>query len=587
MATRSQTVRTAPGGKSTVCLGTDNSAEAYEKVPSAVVGCGGADSLAAGERTVRPSSNGYAQGSQQNSGNFITDRPTTAVRCAPGGTSTLCLGTDGLTTGGNTETTRSPTAVRCTPGGKSSVCLGTDPATTISEAASASQSISNVPSQRASAGERERASVQVRCAPGGTSTVVLGTEPRADAFVRDVSCTTPQADSEMAAAGERRDQMHISERPSTDLRSAPGGPVAVVFGDEHSHAAFVREGDCPNRTDQLTLAAAVAEVHASAATQRVSPGGASSFVLGASTSDDVEGQPRISERGQPGGPTSICLGTDSSTNISEAMSASHAAFGNAAAEHAAGDRKQTVCLLDRPSTGERCAPGGTATILLGGEQAEAAFDRGANAPNRVAADQVERAVAEVHANAADSRVAPGGESTVLLGTYSAADESHDDRFGAKRTPPEVAAGERVQILTISERPSSELRSAPGGQTTVVLGDDAATASFARHGNDPSRVPIATVTAAVAEVHASSAGERVTPGGVSTLVLGSLDENAVGAKVMDVQQVVAVNGDPENDINAANIIADNLEIAKAPEAALTVRMVSDRAPPGGKTTLLLG
>eukprot|EP00927_Polykrikos_kofoidii_P013767 TRINITY_DN15985_c0_g1_i1.p1 TRINITY_DN15985_c0_g1~~TRINITY_DN15985_c0_g1_i1.p1 ORF type:complete len:590 (+),score=99.40 TRINITY_DN15985_c0_g1_i1:91-1860(+) len=585
--------RTAPGGKSTVCLGTDDSVDAYQKVPAAVVGCGGDGGLAAGERTLRPSSNGYAQGSSQNSGNVITDRPTTAVRCAPGGTSTLCLGTDGLTPGGGLVATQSSTAVRCAPGGKSSVCLGSDAPTTTSEAASASQSISKVLSPQASAGERPRSCIQVspqidtlRRAPGGDSTVVLGTEPGADAFARDASCPLPQDDTEIAAAGERRSHIDISERPSTDLRSAPGGPAAVVFGDELSQATFAREANCPNRTAEVELAAAIAEVHANAASQRVSPGGASSLVLAASTSDDVAGISRSSERCQPGGPTSICLGTDASPSISSTVSASRDPFEKNAAKFSAGERTQTVCVTERPSTGERCAPGGAATIILGGESAAEAFDRVANVPNRIATERVEQAVADVHANAADCRVAPGGESTVVLGTFSAADESDNAKNKTDKIVPQVAAGERVQFLTISERPSSEMRSAPGGQTTVVLGDDSAPASFARDGNEPSRVPIETVTAAVAAVHADSAGQRVAPGGASTLSLGASPEDAVGVKVVDLREVATVSGDVVGD-EAANAVPTESVLTSPSGAVLTSRAPTERAPPGGKTTLLLG
>merc|ERR1711957_1052509 len=46
---------------------------------------------AAGSRPVASSSL-YANGANQNSGNGITDRPSTAVRCAPGGNSTLTFG---------------------------------------------------------------------------------------------------------------------------------------------------------------------------------------------------------------------------------------------------------------------------------------------------------------------------------------------------------------------------------------------------------------------------------------------------------------------------------------------------------------
>ena len=42
--------------------------------------------------TARISSNAYATGSNQNSGNFITDRPTTRVHAPPGGKSSIMFG---------------------------------------------------------------------------------------------------------------------------------------------------------------------------------------------------------------------------------------------------------------------------------------------------------------------------------------------------------------------------------------------------------------------------------------------------------------------------------------------------------------
>ena len=42
--------------------------------------------------TTRISSNAYATGSNQNAGNFITDRPTTRVHAPPGGRSQISFG---------------------------------------------------------------------------------------------------------------------------------------------------------------------------------------------------------------------------------------------------------------------------------------------------------------------------------------------------------------------------------------------------------------------------------------------------------------------------------------------------------------
>jgi hypothetical protein len=45
-----------------------------------------------GNGSSRVSSNAFANGQNQNSGNFITDRPTTKINRAPGGGSSIVLG---------------------------------------------------------------------------------------------------------------------------------------------------------------------------------------------------------------------------------------------------------------------------------------------------------------------------------------------------------------------------------------------------------------------------------------------------------------------------------------------------------------
>ncbi|CAE7530609.1 unnamed protein product [Symbiodinium sp. CCMP2592] len=81
-----------PGGKSTICLGMDNIQEVPKRETLAPPGgkstiCLGMDTAAA-----PVSSNAFACGAHQNSGNVLTERPTTMLSAPPGGKSTLCLG---------------------------------------------------------------------------------------------------------------------------------------------------------------------------------------------------------------------------------------------------------------------------------------------------------------------------------------------------------------------------------------------------------------------------------------------------------------------------------------------------------------
>lgn len=64
--------------------------EEVEEVEEAVVPPPAPPAAAAAEAVV--SSNAYATGSNQNSGNFMTGRPTTRVRAPPGGASSITFG---------------------------------------------------------------------------------------------------------------------------------------------------------------------------------------------------------------------------------------------------------------------------------------------------------------------------------------------------------------------------------------------------------------------------------------------------------------------------------------------------------------
>merc|ERR1719160_1309597 len=129
-----------PGGKSSICLGGNvqepskprGSSNGYAEVSNSDMSQGPSS-----PETTKPrggvSSNAFSQGSNQNCGNFITDRPTTHVHAAPGGNSSICLGTD---TNVGSQKSRAaaeapapvPTPARARgrapPGGQSSMVLG-------------------------------------------------------------------------------------------------------------------------------------------------------------------------------------------------------------------------------------------------------------------------------------------------------------------------------------------------------------------------------------------------------------------------------------------------------------------------------
>jgi hypothetical protein len=112
-------LRQSPGGEATICFGGD------------------ADDPF---NTHNVSSNKFADGANQNCGNTITDRPSTRLHHAPGGASTLTLGSPSVVesissnkfanganqNSGNSITDRPTTRVHQAPGGASTICLGGD-----------------------------------------------------------------------------------------------------------------------------------------------------------------------------------------------------------------------------------------------------------------------------------------------------------------------------------------------------------------------------------------------------------------------------------------------------------------------------
>jgi len=75
------------------------------------------------------SSNAFATGNNQNSGNVLTERSTTRLHQAPGGASTLCLGGDypeGPIAGESRKAVASANRSQQAPGGNATLCLGGD-----------------------------------------------------------------------------------------------------------------------------------------------------------------------------------------------------------------------------------------------------------------------------------------------------------------------------------------------------------------------------------------------------------------------------------------------------------------------------
>eukprot|EP00439_Symbiodinium_sp_Y106_P060166 s3190_g8.t2 len=108
-------------GKSTICLGMDNIQEVPKRETLAPPGGKSTICLRMDTAAAPVSSNAFACGAHQNSGNVLTERPTTMLSAPPGGKSTLCLGmytatehSEPKAKDGETETSSRPPAGKST-----------------------------------------------------------------------------------------------------------------------------------------------------------------------------------------------------------------------------------------------------------------------------------------------------------------------------------------------------------------------------------------------------------------------------------------------------------------------------------------
>lgn len=179
------------------------------------------------------SSSRFACGTNQNAGNCLTDRSTTRLHQAPGGTSSIDL-SDGTcsvaktTTSanrfasgtnqnqGNFMTDRSTTRLHQAPGGTSSIDLSDN-----SFVPAVGVSASPYPSP-----SPDRSSTKVRHAPGGASSLCLGD---------DIKVTGPCIQDENVDNGNVQKSRPVMEKhPLFALtgtgRQAPGGDANIVLG---------------------------------------------------------------------------------------------------------------------------------------------------------------------------------------------------------------------------------------------------------------------------------------------------------------------------------------------------------------------
>jgi len=481
------TGRQAPGGRSSLVLG-----------PGGV------------EQPDMRSSNAFASGYNQNSGNVLTNRPSTALHAPPGGYSTICLGSDNWANSaaatpavssnafacgssqntGNVLSDRPSTCIHAPPGGKSSICLGTDFAGAAQAVPVSSNGFANGANQNSGNVLTNRPSTGIHAPPGGKSTICLGTD-----------------DSEWK----------ISSRSLTDqsaaILSAPRSERVPVGG-----------------ADQIVLGAASAGPGAEELLSRASPGGHDHIVFGASESRPTTGA-------AVGGSTSICLGLDASewqksssalADQSEAILAATASpqmpVGGQDSVVLGGDAPAPLgaeALLARSYPGGNCQivfgastqavpgmggpVGGGTTFCLGSEASD--WQKSSSA----LADQSEAILAAV----SSPQVPIGGEDHIVLGSSAPS-------LGAEELLARASPGGKDQIVfgaSTDARPSTG--AAVGGCATVCLGS---------HSNDWQQSSSALVDQSEAILNAT-ATPHVPVGGEDSVVLGGDAPVSVGAEAL--------------------------------------------------------
>lgn len=235
-------VRQAPGGVSSICLGLNNS------------------ELKAGAI----SSNAFASNTSQNSGNFLTERPSTTLLAPPGGRSTICLG--------EYPEVKQLVPPVVPPGGKSSICLGLDgkeaaPVSSNAFACGNNQNCGNVLTNRPT--------TLLHAPPGGRSTIRLGHDPAEAAEGKS-------SKSEPRPVGGEDHLSHWGEVPlrTTGHRVPAGGKSTICLGVENEN---VTESPAVAEASQLESTAEVADE--APLTRRVPAGGTSTVCLGTDISE--------------------------------------------------------------------------------------------------------------------------------------------------------------------------------------------------------------------------------------------------------------------------------------------------------------
>eukprot|EP00939_MAST-03C_sp_MAST-3C-sp1_P004057 g4057.t1 len=234
---------------------------------------------------VRASSNVFACGSNQNAGNFITNRPTTRVRAPPGGRSQISFGCDTTT---KTTTTKA-TAVKTAATKTSTVASAPSAAPVVVREKSKGTSANAFAcgsNQNAGNFITDRPTTRVHAPPGGRSQITFGSTDPVVAKKRGVTApppapvttdrTAPTESATPVAAPSVSDKKgttsanafacgsnqnagnFITDRPTTRVHAPPGGRSQITFGCDTAPTTKSKTPSPPKKVATKTPAAASA-----------------------------------------------------------------------------------------------------------------------------------------------------------------------------------------------------------------------------------------------------------------------------------------------------------------------------------------
>jgi len=564
------TVRGAVGGATTILLGGDNSADAF-------------GDTAKNSTFVTPDA---AQRFQQAPGGSATislggEDPAVltdlamiqraARRAAPGPETTIVLGGEVNSTcvfsdyhqdrGAPVETPDAPKRFQQEPGGSSSICLGGDSA--------AAQAV-----------------VRNRGPVGGSSSIVLGSDDQGEVLAqhdmqRVLDIKTPGAAPrfQQAPGGSATIQLGnegIADAVlATSTKGPVGGAATIVFGSSDDAETLADR--------QRPLPVSIVTPNAAPRYQQA-PGGTATLQLGNENDRDTMAATPV--RGPVGGSATIVLGGD---DPSEAFAHDQISIETPAAPNrftqAPGGTATVVlggAVVHKPQDLLRQAPGGLATIVLGGDpddphdtfSATTSSSKFANGANQNCGNTItDRPTTRLHH-------APGGASTICLG---------DDSVVS--TPVKKIPDLRTAAIQAAPTPS-RLRQSPGGEATICFGGDTDD-HLNTHGVSSSKF---------ANGANQNCGNTITdrpttrlhhaPGGASTLCLGS-DDDISTVKIVQAQNAVVCMPDPMVEVSPA---ADSRFSSNAFASGANQNcgnFITDRPTtrlhhaPGGASTLSLG